>query len=289
MLCILTLGDIVKKFDLAGFYSLLGRLHMAQNSFAKTRHLPAQDLDSSHYAHFSEICEHAARYCNSVGFNHSSKKAFTLMSYLRTLPGEFNASALEAEFRNIETDITIEMFKHQFVQIEESGVQHLSLSQKFGKVVIDAFPSAATDITDAGNCLALEFGTATVFHSMRVVECGIRAFAVHLGLGKIAVNRKNGKTIPIAYAQWEQILNQLPDKIEAKILRIARGPKRQNAQQFYYSTLQELGGFKEAWRNHVMHARVAYTPIDAQAVLSHVERFMKSLAEHGIHESQKRK
>ena len=53
---------------------------------------------------------------------------------------------------------------------------------KLPKDVFNAFPSANNDILEASNCLALERGTATVMHLMRVAEVGLKALASALGV-----------------------------------------------------------------------------------------------------------
>jgi len=50
----------------------------------------------------------------------------------------------------------------------------------FGDDVAKKFPSASVDIEEAGKCLALDRGTATVFHLMRAMEVGLRALAKSL-------------------------------------------------------------------------------------------------------------
>jgi hypothetical protein len=164
----------------------------------------------------------------------------------------------------------------------------LEAKDLLGPKVSECFPNASLDIVDAGNCVALGLGSASVFHLMHVVEWGLRAFAVHLGLLKVLIERKTKKFIPLEFSQWEHILNQLPDKIDAKVNALSVGPSKQKAQVFYYPTLKEIRGFRDAWRNHLMHTRAAYTPEDAVAVFSHVEIFMKSLAEYGIRERKRK-
>jgi hypothetical protein len=56
------------------------------------------------------------------------------------------------------------------------------------------------------------------------------------------------------------------------------GRQKQDTQEFYFPLLHELRGFKDAFRNHVMHARQSYTQQDAVAVLDYVDRFMQALA-----------
>ena len=163
-----------------------------------------------------------------------------------------------------------------------------------GVSVPSGLPTAA-NLTDrilhgaSGECIAVGLPTAAVFHLMRIVELGMRGLAVNLGLLKVVVNRKTRKTVPVQFSEWEKILTQLPEKIEAKINALVRGVTKQKAQEFYYPMLKEITGFKDAWRNHVMHSRSTYTNEEAIAVLAHVERFMKSLAGYGIHEARRKK
>lgn len=276
-----SLTDIMKRFDLAGFYSLLGRLHTAQTACASIKNVPPAQQNLT-LEWFRGIAEDAAKYCHSVGFHHASKKAFTTLANLTATPWIFDASAIEAEFRGLESDIVLEMLKHKFIQIEHPS--YLDARELFGPDVARCFPGAAAEMSLAGDCLSVNLSVSAVFHLMRIVEYGLRALAKNLGLHQIIADKKKGKTIPVAFAQWEQVLNQLHPKVDEKIRRIRRGTKKQRAQEFYYAALKDIDGFKLAWRNHVMHSRSAYTSEDAFAILSHVERLMKSLAGYGITE-----
>ncbi len=69
-------------------------------------------------------------------------------------------------------------------------------SSIFPESVSKAFPSAQRDISDAQDCLVAGCDTATVFHLMRVVEWGIRAFCVHLGITRLKKKtRANGTVV----------------------------------------------------------------------------------------------
>jgi len=52
----------------------------------------------------------------------------------------------------------------------------------FGSDVASAFPSAEYEIGEAGNCLSLGRSTASVFHSMRVLEHGLKALAAEFNV-----------------------------------------------------------------------------------------------------------
>jgi hypothetical protein len=240
------------------------------------------------YSWFIRICEEGAVFLNSIGFDHSSRKAFVLKIRFESRVSTLTPSAIQAEFRSLEDSVLLDMVHHKFAQIDSKLTRFSQAKALLGEKVSECFPSAMQDISEAGDCIALGCDSAAVFHLMHVVEWGLRGFAAHLGLKKVVTDRKRGKTVLLDYAQWEQILNQLPDEIDKKVTAIPRGPKKQQAQEFYYSTLKDIAGFKDAWRNHLMHTRAAYSSADALAVFSHVERFMQSLAEHGIREPKRK-
>jgi hypothetical protein len=194
----------------------------------------------------------------------------------------FDSSSMAAELRSLEGDIASDMMDCMFVQVVKDASLFFENPELLGAAVLKGFPICQEDIVSAGNCIAVGLGTAAVFHLMRIAEMGLRAFARHLGLLRVIEDKKKGKTIPMEYAQWEKILKQLGEKIESKLLPMKRGPSKQKKQEFYYSALNEVSSFKDAWRNHVMHVRQTYSLEDAAAVTAHVGRFMASLAEHGI-------
>jgi hypothetical protein len=88
-----------------------------------------------------------------------------------------------------------------------------------GPKVLSAFPAAKSDIIEAGNCLAAECHTACVFHLMRVVEWGLRAFCAHLGFRKLRITKKSGKTklVPVDFLEWEKILDKLQGIVDGRI------------------------------------------------------------------------
>ena len=167
-----------------------------------------------------------------------------------------------------------------YLSLSEELSKYYGAPRLFGDAVFDAFPSAREDIQDAGNCLACENSTAAVFHLMRAVEWGLRAFCVHLGFRHLKTHKKSGKItlVPVEYSEWEKILVAVQDRIDAKILKMRRGNLKQEAQSFYYPAVQDIKGIRDAWRNHVMHTRIRYNPTDAIAVFFHVERLMQNLS-----------
>jgi hypothetical protein len=169
-----------------------------------------------------------------------------------------------------------------FMAIPKEGHELLLAAEApFGKPIKRAFPSAASDVTQAKVCMAFELYTASVFHLMRAVEWALRALANDLGVKRIRTVKKPGKKAvyqPLSYAEWERILDGLHDAVDARIAKLKRGQEKQKTQEFYYPILQDIRAIKDAWRNHVMHARVEYMTEDAKAVFEHVKRLMTILS-----------
>jgi hypothetical protein len=271
----------VKRFNFLEFVEIYNNIHAAQAA--------ADHMRSSVGAHpqidcarFIPLCERIIALGSANSFRHTTIKAHQLKDRMEVNPLLFDSSSLAAEMRSLEGDIASDMMDCLFVQVVRDATPFFENPELLGQAVSQGFPACREDIVSVGNCIAVGMGTSAVFHLMRVAEMGLRAFARHLGLHRVTENRKNGKTIPMEYAQWEKILNQLGEKIESKLFPMGRGPSKQKKQEFYYSALNEISSFKDAWRNHVMHVRQTYSLEDAAAITAHVGRFMTSLVEHGI-------
>jgi hypothetical protein len=62
-------------------------------------------------------------------------------------------------------------------------------------IITTAFPFASKELVEAGNCLAASLYTASVFHSMRGAEIGLRVLGIELGV--------SFPDKPIELAEWQ--------------------------------------------------------------------------------------
>lgn len=162
-----------------------------------------------------------------------------------------------------------ELKEHTFVYIPKAQAAYFEKDSLFGDAVALSFPSIKAELKEAGNCLAADLNTAAVFHLMRVAERGMRSLA-----NDRRVKFDKG---PIEMQDWKSIVGQMEKEI-AKVSNWPKSKQRAQAEEFYNTALEEFRGFKDAWRNHVMHARRNYNDKDAVGVLSHVCRFMQLLS-----------
>jgi hypothetical protein len=135
-------------------------------------------------------------------------------------------------------------------------------------IVKDAFPGASSEIRNAGTCFATALYTASVFHSMRAAEIGLRSLAEATGVTF---------PFPIELADWQ---NQI-EKVEAEIKQLAALPKSVKKDEdlsFYSEAATHFRYFKDAWRIRVSHARETYEEGQALSVLNHVREFFDVLA-----------
>jgi hypothetical protein len=137
----------------------------------------------------------------------------------------------------------------------------------FGNDVANAFPSAAFDIVESGVCLALSRGTASVLHSMRVLEIGLTALGTKFG-------------VSLAHKNWAPAIGEIESKVREmhkdpvwKLL-----PDCKEQQEFYAQAASHFGILKDAWRNYTMHARGVYTDEMAEDIFNSVKGFMQKLA-----------
>jgi hypothetical protein len=138
------------------------------------------------------------------------------------------------------------------------------------KPTLDNFKSAANDILAGVDCWALGHGTASIFHLMRTAEYGLRALARER---RVRLPRKQ----VLEWADWRTIIEEINKKADA-IANKRRGPAREAALEFYRGALVSFEGFKDAYRNNVMHARKSYNDTEALAIMQHVRAFMNRLA-----------
>jgi hypothetical protein len=203
-----------------------------------------------------------------------------LESHLSHYKTDADTSTLVAALRQARDALILATGMRKFLAVSSQRAGFVDQDALFGSVVHGAFPSARDDIREIGNCLAAECNTAAVFHMMRAVEWGLRGLAADLGLLRLSRHRKSGKVkyTPLAFSQWEDILNQLHARVERRVTKLRPGLAKQRLEEFYYPALQDIRGIRDAWRNHVSHTRRTYTSTDADAIYEHVKRLLTTLA-----------
>ena len=162
-----------------------------------------------------------------------------------------------------------EMESFVFHYVPHELARYYGKTDLFGPKITTNFFSAAYDVEEAGNCLALERPTACVMHLMRVLESARDAIALGVGVPVTAVR---------GVASWEQLLRLIRDRIEQN--NKTSIPAWTNSRSFYENALAYLHAVKDAWRNPSMHLDRKYTQEEAESIFVAVRNLMRNLAEH---------
>ena len=170
--------------------------------------------------------------------------------------------ALADDATDLESRLIDELKEMTCFAVEGKAEELYRAEHLFGNQVAERFPSTVVDVEEAGKCLALDRGTACVFHLMRVLEIGLRALAADLHVGKLEEN-------------WQKLLDQVRKAVNA-LPRSTADEKQRLAQRS--EAAAHLQNVKDAWRNDVMHPRDIYTVEQAQDVFNHARALMVSLA-----------
>jgi hypothetical protein len=136
---------------------------------------------------------------------------------------------------------------------------------------LGSFPSAKEDIFGAMQCFAFGQYTASVFHSMRVAEYGLRALA-----RERQVTMPKGKLID--WSTWQEIIREISKSVDGMAANMPAGPTKDAALDFYRGAVAHFQAFKDKDRNVVMHVRRSYDIYESARVLAHVRDFMNSLS-----------
>lgn len=131
--------------------------------------------------------------------------------------------------------------------------------------VLSVFPQADDDIKATVDLWAMNHATASVFHAMRVLECGLHGLAAELKL-------------TFSIQVWHNIINEIESAIKKEANALPRGDARNRRLQFLSEAAKEFGYFKDGWRNYVSHNKCSYDEHQARSVMEHVRQFMTTLA-----------
>jgi hypothetical protein len=161
-----------------------------------------------------------------------------------------DVTTFRAHLKVVDEAILRDIGKFAFLWVDQDRRSFVDADALFGSEVKAAFPSAADDIREAGNCLAAECNTAAVFHLMRVSEHGLRAVARRL---RVKLTHKGVKQ-PIEYADWNKVITAIQNEI-ISLRTLTSGPKQDRRLNFYSDIAEQAEYIKDIWRNRISHAR----------------------------------
>lgn len=158
-----------------------------------------------------------------------------------------------------------------FPELEKIKKYHGTLTSLFGAETLGAFRPANRDILSAHNCYICDEATASVFHSMRSAEWGLRAIILHFD--------------PAAKPEdltWGLLIGYLDGKIKKLLDKNPNPPPDWQAKLDFYSEALAQGRFFKRWRDDVMHTRKSFEEAEALQMLTHMREFLQLLTRNGV-------
>lgn len=125
-----------------------------------------------------------------------------------------------------------------------------------GQPTADRFKDVWFECEEAAKCLAVGRPTACVFHTMRMLEVGIRALSKRLGIENPTKSTQRN---------WGAILSTIKTAIDSKFPQSSRLAHTEGA--LLESIYASLDAIKNPWRNATMHVEEIYTDSEALHIL----------------------
>ena len=178
------------------------------------------------------------------------------------------------ELKVLRESIEADLEEKLFIFVPDKDAEPLYEMKEVWGPVWELLPDARGDVEESLSCHALDRHTASVFHSMRVAEYGLRHLARKLRI-KITHTKK---PMPVEFAAWDTVITAIKFKIEDVHKHVPKGPKRQALLERYSDAADHCLFMKEIWRNNVSHARHAYKKPEALGAIERVRDFMRFVA-----------
>jgi hypothetical protein len=233
---------------------------------------PDGPLDDDLSEDYRDALQQAFDDCRDQGVLSADLKRSLATAISRLRLRKYTSKSLAMALHDLEWQLNRRLNAVNFALIPEEVTSYFEQDQLFGEVVYNAFPEARADIKDAGNCIAAELYTASVFHLMRAAELGLRRLARKLK----AKVKYDGKPQPLEYAVWDRIITACHNKIK-EARAISPGGKREEALRRYSDIADHCLFMKDIWRNNTAHARRAYSQHEAIAAYKRVHDFYLSI------------
>jgi len=264
---LVSLWDIVNRFKAAEFCTRIGNLSVLHRDILS---VGVEDCEAWNQIGLEVGAQilHAARNCNQIGLTHAFEEIDRVNSGLAERLNDRDAH--RNALRHVRKCLLDELSKRNFLFVAEDRTNFVDNPSLFGGPVREAFPSASSDIQEAGNCLAAECNTAAVFHLMRASEHALRALAWDR---RVALPKKG----IIDLATWEEIIREM-ERAEHVIQTYPKTLAREVQYDFYHGAMMEFRRFKNKFRNGIMHTRDEYDRNEAQSAFEHVRSFFQILA-----------
>lgn len=259
----------MQKFSLSTYVNVAGNLAAIGQQFAHASTLP---LSRSNLKSLSQQLSERVPECREIGLPVSARQFEAAAESLLEVSAmeQYLAGHAAQMIVDLQNAMMAEMQTQLFLWVQADRSAYFEQPQLFGSKVAHRFPLTDQDVRASGNCYASDNYTACVFHCMRVLEKGLHEFSDYLAVPF---------SVPVELQNWQNIIDQIEKEIRLREQTLPKGIAKSNELQVLSQAAVQFRYFKEAWRNHVAHARVTYDNVEALRIMNHVHQFMEALCD----------
>jgi hypothetical protein len=208
---------------------------------------------------FIDFREHSAKFA----FDRTPDRITRFERLLKST--EVKLEDYKNQLRTLHEAIEDDMRRKYFFCLPPGKIRRYFDKDKRWKAVREKFESAAPTIDEAELCLVIEANVSAVYQGMMILEKGLKSLARDLH-------------VPYGADHWAVVIQNIESEIAKQERRLPKGKEKTETLKFYSQAAIEFRYFKDAWRNHVAHARADYDEHQAISIISHVHDFMAQLS-----------
>jgi hypothetical protein len=185
--------------------------------------------------------------------------------------GEVEAATIRNDLRH-RVESLYELFYMQihlvkFLYVKPETLRVYQNPELAGEGFKLGFTNGNRELTEAGNCLALDRFTACVCHLMRALEIGLTSLERQLGIVAPAKGAEN---------TWGKILGRIKDRMDQNDK--TPPPDWAKDREFYQKAYSFLQAAKTPLRDSTMHVKSVYDQESATSVFSVTAEVLRHLA-----------
>jgi hypothetical protein len=203
--------------------------------------------------------------CNDTELAISEAQATRILAHLEQSKPDL--TELRQQSHELVQRVQDEANLRLFFSIPVDRQRFFTEQELFGNSVAEAFPSAASDIEEAGKCLAFERWTSAVFHLSRIAETALITIARRIGYQ--SPRPGFGEVLKFMDSNLEKVRTDYKNS----------NPLFKGDVEFLAGVTVQMHAVNQAWRQRVSHMDRKYTEEEALRIWDTTKGLLQQIAD----------
>jgi len=263
-----TLLDLVVMLERFPVNVLLHELNHAYFAASGTGIVLTDELKLVGRGAFIESLKGLQELCAKHGLYVPMRNFQDLVSTMEVSEGvgkmDFPSGHMLSTFENAIQQLKYAVEGTYFMQVDSRYANFMEDTTTFGPEIDASFSRVGYDIRESLQCYALNRWTATVFHCMRILEAGLRA--LHIAIGLHPVTEKD--------RDWGSVIRRMREKLAD----LKKNGLPADQCRVFEELIDSFDSIRRSWRNPTMHIENRYDEAQSGAILIATGHFMRELS-----------